>query len=804
MDLTRASRLIATAVAAALLSAPSLGSGSPIPDGRNVSPIGFTIPVEGFASSEALSPDGRWLAVLSQDGGAVDLISTAKSMIAGRLAIPAASGMTWTRDGLYVTRGYSGTIARYAYDDSSKSAPVLNKRIDIQVDADGLLNGIAEDPGSHRIAVARSADREVVVLDDQTGATLTTLKTTGQPFGVAFAGDTIVATLYDGDHVDAWRGGTGDAVRIPTGPHPTQLLVDGKTVYVANADGHDVVSIDTTSLQVTRRFDLAIAADAPPGQTPAGMALSADRGTLYVAESGYDDVAVVDLGTGRLRGRIPTGWYPTAVVSVEKATGSKDTRVRRQLWIASAKGLGSQPDPGGEWDGTYTGLVQHLIVEPNQLAGWTAQVARNDRFALRAPARDAFPPVKHVVFIVKENKHFDEEFADEPGANGDPALLLYGRRYTPNAHALAERYTLFDNLMTNGESSNYGHAWTTQAMANDYQQRNVHVGESAPADVDARVAWSIWPLPFGGEEALSPAEMDFDWFHDLSELPKGPRVNVSGVFGPRGELIDELARKHVSFRVYGEQMTMLPDGRIAPGLTAGAARAYPGHHIDFGILDTDRAKIFLDDIAAHGLAQYSYLTLPDDHTAGTKPGFFTPVSYVANNDEALGEIVAGLSRRPDWKDTVVFVTVDDAQGTGDHLDGHRIPALAIGPYVRRGYIDHTRYSQASILRTAEVLLGVKPLSIYDAASTPMLDAFAKQPLVATYGAIQTGIAMEKNPGKAVSLVFPIDGPDSADIPDQEWRSLRGTLSLESHRRYLQALGATDVALRDGDDDPLSP
>ena len=801
MEVPNSSRLFAAVAAAALLAAPVRGAGAPIPDGRNISPAGFTIPVEGFASSEALSPDGRWLAVLSQDGGAVDLISTAKSILAGRLAIPAATGMTWTRDGLYVTRGYSGTIARYAYDDSSKSAPIFEKRIDIQVDANGLLNGIAEDPASHRIAVARSADREVVVLDDRTGATLATLKATGQPFGVAFTADGVIATLYDSDHVDAWRGAAGDAVRIPTGPHPTQLLADGKTVYVANADGHDVVAIDTTSLQVTRRFELAITADAPPGQTPSGMALSADRGTLYVTESGFDDVAVIDVRTGTLRGRIPTAWYPTAVVSIEKAIGSKDARVRRQLWIASAKGLGSQPDPGGEWDGTYTGLVQHLIVEPNQLAGWTAQVARNDRFALRAPARDALPPIKHVVFIVKENKHFDEEFGDEKGANGDPALLLYGRRYTPNAHALAERYTLFDDFMTNGESSNYGHAWTTQGMANDYHQRNTHAGEAAPADVAARVPWSIWPLPFGGEEALSPAEMDFDWFHDLSQLPKGPRVNVSGVFGPRGELIDELARKHVSFRVYGEQMTMLPDGRIAPDLLAGAARAYPGHHIDFGVLDTDRAKIFLSDVAAHGLAQYSYVTLPDDHTAGTKAGFYTPASYVANNDEALGQIVAGLSRRPDWKDTVVFVTMDDAQGTGDHLDGHRMPAFAIGPYVRRGYIDHTRYSQVSILRTTEVLLGLRPLTIYDAASTTMVDAFAKQPLVGAYEAINPGIAMEKNPGQAVSLTFPIDGPGSADIPNQEWRSLRGTLSLEQHQRYLQTLGGTDVALGgDGDGD----
>src|SRR5580700_2277847 len=213
--------------------------------------------------------------------------------------------------------------------------------------------------------------------------------------------------------------------------------------------------------------------------------------------------------------------------------------------------------------------------------------------------------------------------------------------------------------------------------------------------------------------------MDFDWYRDLTDLPGGPRVNVSGVFGPRGELIDELQRKGVSYRVYGEQMTMLSDGKIASGLAGNADRDYPGAHIDFGVLDTQRAKLFLADVAAHGLAAYSYLTLPTDQTAGTKAAFYTPASYVANNDEALGEIVAGLSKRPDWRNTVVFVTMDDSQGTGDHVDSHRMPAFAIGPYVRRGHVDQTRYTIASILRTVEVVYGLDPLNMHDAAATPM-------------------------------------------------------------------------------------
>jgi phospholipase C len=275
-------------------------------------------------------------------------------------------------------------------------------------------------------------------------------------------------------------------------------------------------------------------------------------------------------------------------------------------------------------------------------------------------------------------------------------------------------------------------------------------------------------------------------------------MNVSAIFGPRGELIDALARRNVSFRVYGEQMTMQPDGRIAAGLADHADRDYPGDHIDFGVLDTDRAQLFLSDVKAHGLAQYSYLTLPTDHTAGSKAGFYTPASYVASNDVALGTIVTGLSRRPDWRDTVVFVTCDDAQGTGDHVDSHRMPAFAIGPYVRRSFVDHTRYSQTSILRTVELLFGVEPLNVYDAAATPIVDAFAHQPVVSAYAALASNVPLEKNPGKADSLSYFIDGPGSRDVPDQEWRSLRGALSLVRHHRYLAALAGTrSLAQTDG-------
>ncbi|MFI5389254.1 MAG: bifunctional YncE family protein/alkaline phosphatase family protein, partial [Candidatus Eremiobacterales bacterium] len=699
--------------------------------------------------------------------------------------------------GLYVSRGDSVEVSRFSYDSAaSVDAPKFTKRSDVHIG--GLLNGITEDPLSHQFVVARTGQREVDLVNDRTGAVTLRMKASGQPFAVAVSGLTLIATLFDSDHVDLWARGSTTPIKIPTGPHPTELLVDGDRAFVADADGHDVAQIDVPSRKVVRHLDLGIAENPFAGQTPSGMALSSDRHTLFVAESGFNDVAIVDLASGTVVGRIPTGWYPMGVIFRGQSTIDDDPRAKSQLWILSAQGLGTQADPGSEWNGWYTGFVQHLIVEPGRFKEWSNTVEADNHFSAAAATTGQLPPIKHVVFIIQENKHFDEEFGDEQQADADPALLLYGRKFTPNAHALAERYTLFDNFMGNGQASIYGHAWATQGMANDYHLRNAHTPDDAATPQDRRVASSIWPYAVAGEDTVTVSEMDFDWYRNLVDLPKGPRVNVSAIFGPNGELVDALQRKGITYRVYGEQLTMLADGRIAPGLAEHADRAYPGAHIDFAVLDTQRAKLFLDDVNAHGLAAYSYLTLPTDHTAGTKAGFYTPASYVANNDVALGQIIAGLSKRPEWRDTVVFVTTDDPQGSGDHVDSHRQPAFAIGPYVRSGFVDHTHYSIPNILRTVEVLNGVDPLNMYDAEATPMFDAFSAQQDASAFSALAANIPMVKNPGKTKSMAFAIDGPDSGAIPEQEWRSIHGMRSLVAHREYLQRIGRVVVA---NNDDP---
>ncbi|MBV8244835.1 MAG: bifunctional YncE family protein/alkaline phosphatase family protein [Candidatus Eremiobacteraeota bacterium] len=767
-----------------------------LPDGRTIAPTGFTVPVEGFASNEALSPDGAYLAVLSQDGNAIDVIDTRVSMLADRISVPGANNLAWTSDGLYVTRGYSGILARFSYErgngsGDAPSTPTFTKRTDLDAGGPGVLGSIAEDPATHRIAVTRSADRTVMVIDDTTGALLATMHASGQPFDVVFSGNAIVASDYNSDRIEIWPGAADPAATVVTGPHPTRMLADGARVYIGNADGATVSVVDVPSHAVVQTYDLSAVPNQPPGQTPSGMALAANGRTLFVCESGFNDVAVVDVRSGKVRGRIPTAWYPMAAAYVERATvGKKDPRKKPQLWIVSARGIGQQPDPAGEWNGHMTGLVQHVLVDPTQFAPWSAQVASDNRWHAPAAAH-ALPPIKHVVFIVIENKHFDEQFGDEPRANADPTLLVYGRKFTPNMHALAERYALFDEFMGNGDASIYGHSWTTQGYVNDYQERNARLADNGSTDVEHRVAWSIWPYAEHGEDTVSVSTMNFDWYKNIADLPEGPRLNPSAVFGPRGELIDALAKRGVSFRVYGEQMTVTPEGRIATGLGAHAARDYPGAHIDFGVLDTQRAKLFIGDLRAHGLASYTYMTLPTDHTAGTKPGFYTPQSYIANNDLALGQIVSAISARPEWKSTVIFVAPDDAQGTGDHVDAKRMPVFAVGPYVRHGAVIDTLYSFPSILRTVGVLFGAGPLNIEDAASAPILDVFASKADARTFSPLPETIGMEKNPGEAASLFIDVDGPDSLAIPDQEWVAVHGTASLRAHHEYLARLG-TDV------------
>jgi YVTN family beta-propeller protein len=512
--------------------------------------------------------------------------------------------------------------------------------------------------------------------------------------------------------------------KIPVGEHPNQMALhkDGR-LFVACASSNSVGVIDTKRGHVVETISTALFPKAPEGSTPDALALSPDGETLYVANADNNCVAVIDVETSRrsaVKGFIPTGWYPTAVaVSPDGKT----------LLIGVGKGLQSKANPFAKKsepseDGVprlpflYIGTTMHgaLSVVPvpddKLLKEYTAQVYRNCPYSDEQlttaphPVKTAIPnkvgdpsPIKYVIYVIKENRTYDQVFGDLPQGNGDPTLCMFPRRVTPNHHKLAEEFVLLDNLYCNGQVSRDGHPWSTMAYNTDYMSRDWHLTYSRRKGID-----------------------DDD---------EGHLQNA-----PSGYLWDACARAGLGYRSYGEYGKRVSDGAGAdkmegrvPGLVGHFAPTY-GLPKKAGepVRDTDRAETFLgeyDDFAKKGaMPRFVVMSLGEDHTTGTTVGTFTPQACVASNDLALGRIVEHVSNGALWKETAIFVIEDDAQNGPDHVDAHRTVGLVVSPYTKRKFVDHTQYSTVSLVRTMELILGLEPLSQYDAAARPMFNSFA--------------------------------------------------------------------------------
>ena len=459
----------------------------------------------------------------------------------------------------------------------------------------------------------------------------------------------------------------------------------------------------------------------PDGSTPNALALSPDGKTLYVANADDDAVAVVDVGgdlrAARTKGFIPSGWYPAALaLSPDGGT----------LWVANAKGgwswsnAAGGPDPTRKGDDkkawkktrTIPGSVSRVDLPPaGALAALTARAYANRRPAARGAAGvkastvvPAAPggasPIKHVVYVIRENRTYDQVLGDLPRGNGDPSLTLFGRDVTPNAHALADEFVLFDNLYCDAEVSADGHNWSMGAYATDFVEK-------------------VWPPVYGNNA--------------FSYLFEG---NDTNAFPTNGYLWDAAARAGLTLRNYGEFVGSSAEWSPPTlGLEEGAAGALKGNTcpffpgFDMDVLDNARVDVFLKElrgfVKAKEMPRLLILRLGNDHTAGTKKGARTPRAMVAENDVALGRLVEAISRSPFWKETAIFVIEDDAQNGSDHVDAHRTVGFVVSPYTRRkGFVDSTMYSTVSMLRTMELILGLPPLSQHDASATPMTNAFA--------------------------------------------------------------------------------
>jgi YVTN family beta-propeller protein len=544
-------------------------------------------------------------------------------------------------------------------------------------------------------------------------------------------------------------------------------------LYVANSGSNTVnVIVDN---RVVETIDVALKPGAAIGSTTDALAINPSGTRLFAANADNNDVAMIDISNrsrSSVMGFIPTAWYPTALAV------SPDGK---NLYIGAGKGLGIGANvpfveqayrlgrpPENNLDNPrvdskqynylatrFRGLIYTLPVpDAREIQMLTARVRANHPEPKRPEASiqdAALSKIKHVVYIVRENRTYDQVFGDVTRGNGDPNLVLFGEKVTPNAHRLAEDYVLFDNFYANGEVSWDGHEWCDNAYASDYTQR-------------------FWMYTYSGR----------------SELPQDGRMRR----WPGASLWELAGRFGLDYRNYGE-------GRSRP---SEALRALGNR-----VRDTHRVGAFIEELKkAESTGDWPALmvmALPGDHTQGLLPGSYSPTAMVADNDLALGRLVDAVSHSRFWKETAILVVEDDAQDGPDHVDAHRTVALAISPYIKRHLVDHTQYTQVSLVRTIELMLGLPTLTQYDEAATPLDNAFTREPIFSPYSAIVPRVDMEaRNPkdgaGAIASLELDFSDVDRADPTKLNailWHSLRPGESVPApvHSLKIAILGDDD-------------
>ena len=579
---------------------------------------------------------------------------------------------------------------------------------------------------------------------------------------------------------------------IATGAHPISLLLDRSQsrLFVANAHSDTVSVVSTATNQITSTVLLRpeIAKEIP-GATPDGLALSPDEKRLYVTLGDMNAVAVVDANDAELQGYLPAGWYPTGVV----VSPAND-----RLLVVNAKGLAPRhPNPveGGKRQVSPIALLQGTVVSipvPTQkeLPVQTQRVLEIGRLTPKHINREnplagiglGAGKIKHVVYIVKENRTYDQVLGDLPQGNGDPSRCIFGRQVTPNLHAIAERFVLLDNFYDCGEVSGDGWNWSTEAQANEYVVRNVpysYGDRGRSYDYEGTVA----DYPVGGFPATDPQGKP------LSDDPKyksgGPAIPDVGE-APGGHIWDAVRKAKLSYRNYG---FFLSDGIrrgkeiVAPANYPSVVGLQPGGHDLEGVSDLDfrgfdlrysdseapaqyaeryKNKDYLRPLKTYGthsapsrfsewnnefqqmlrkspdgssVPAFMTVRFGDDHTMGTNPDHHTPRSMVADNDYAVGQIVEAISHSPIWESTAIFIIEDDAQNGPDHVDAHRSTCYVISPWIKPHSVDHTFQNTASVLRTMELLLGLPPMCQFDATAEPILDWDAGPANIGPYAAI---------------------------------------------------------------------
>ncbi|MBZ2177070.1 MAG: hypothetical protein K7J47_05115 [Acidobacteria bacterium] len=802
VPMTRHLFFLLTSAALLLAQRPGpMPGGYNLPNGWRITPVGPAVPTEDMTLQLMPSPDGKVIIGLHAgfNPHGLDVINLASWEAVQRIPMKSAwFGLGFSPDGktLYASGGNADSrqnpqrapIYAYSYANG-KLSPEPTQRFEETIPLNKILwAGLVHHPTNGKLYAANRGTGNdpghLVVFDAASGKLLERIRTQINPYDVVLSRD--AKTLY----VSNWASASVSVIDVATSkvvrtidvdPNPNDLLLasDGR-LFVSCANKNSVMVIDTAKLRPTERINVGITALAPEGSTPNALAFDDANKMLFVANADNNAIAVINVkeqGESAILGFIPAGWYPSAL-SYLPATN--------QLIVGNAKGLGGYPNvtgptsplrqpgmPENSVRSLQKGSVHRVDLKnlKNELGKYTAQVLANIPYRDEQLTRAATPkqpsiipaavgvgsPIEHIVYIIKENRTYDQVFGDLKQGNGDPRLTIFGREITPNHHKLAEEFVLFDNLFCDGEVSVDGHSWSNAAYATDFNEK-------------------LWPITYGGHS----------------------KSGISNAYIPSGGNLWDVAKaKGLTYRSYGEYATRSSDGttmQASPGIGNLYGHVSPKFKLP-GMRDTDNAKVFLAELdefernfaspdPARRLPHYSVMSLGEDHTQGTRPGAPTPQAAVASNDYALGLIIDRLTRSPYWPKTAIFVIEDDAQNGPDHVDARRTVGLLISPYTKRKTVDSTLYTTTSMLRSIELLLGLPPMSQYDAAATPMYNAMGTTADLTPYShekpridlnALNTALAW----GAKESLEMNLDEYDRAPmlaLNEIIWKSVRGAAS----------------------------
>ncbi|MCB9082022.1 MAG: bifunctional YncE family protein/alkaline phosphatase family protein [Lewinellaceae bacterium] len=746
-----------------------------LPNGWALTPAGEHLDLGDLPLNLLLTPDGK-RAVATNNGqseNSLTLVDLDNFQAIQSLPLPKAwYGLAWHPNGqqLFASGGYDNCVRMYSYtndrlafvDSISLARPWPKDTI--------CPAGMVVDPaGKNLFTVSKDGRPGLFVIDLAAKRLLKRVDLPAEAYTCLLApdGKHLYISLWGGSAVGIYDV-VGQELQgtIPVARHPNEMVLspDGNLLYVACADDNAVAVVNLAEGKMVEVITTSLYPDAPTGSTANSLALSADGDELYVANADNNCLAVFDVEAYRKSkslGFIPTGWYPTAV---RVANG--------KIYVANGKGnTGSRANPGGPNPylnrtpateyiaGLFKGSLSVLPAPDEEtMAGFTRLVYQNTPYSkdkeLRPagiagnpiPNRVGKPsPIKYVFYIIKENRTYDQILGDMPEGNGDPSLCLFPEKVTPNIHALAREFVLLDNFYVDAEVSADGHNWSTAAYANDYVEKT-------------------WPTNYGGRGGT----YDYEGRKPIA-YPRG------------GFLWDYANRAGVSYRTYGEFANL--DQTYLESLKGHACARFPGYNLS--IQDQYRFeqwKIDFDSLLAlNAVPRLNIVRFANDHTSGARGGAPTPAAMVADNDLAVGRFVDYISHSPIWKEAAIFVVEDDAQNGPDHVDAHRSPALVISPYTRRNHVEHTMYSTASLLRTMELILGLPPMSQYDAAATPMFACFTREANVKPYQHLPARISLDDRNAmntrlSDLSYTLNLDKEDQApDLLFNEiiWKAVRG-------------------------------